>query len=137
MKFCYQFSKIYMVKYIFFISIILSDSLIISIMKFWYQFSKIYMRKNWLEIWYSCAKLVTFATVKIRSNKRKKNTIKNVKTIVLKKGCKKILYIYIYILREREREKEKRVQVSEVTSDLILQKVTHFIHHRSLSNLVV
>ena len=43
--------------------------------------------------------------VKIRSNKRKKNTIKNVKTI-----------IYIYIYRERERE----IQVSEVTTGVIL-----------------
>ena len=29
------------------------------------------MRKNELEIWYSCTKLVTFTTMETRSNKRK------------------------------------------------------------------
>ena len=84
-----------MVKYIFFILIILSDSLIISITKFWYQFSKIYMTKNWLQIWHSCTNLVTFATLETRSNKRKKKINNTQSRIYLVFSQKKKIYIYI------------------------------------------
>ena len=74
-------------------------------MNFLCQFSKIYMIKIWLEIWYSCTNLVTFASLEKRSNKWKKkfnNTIKDFKTII---------YIYIYI------------QVNEVTPGILLEKL--------------
>ena len=54
----------------------LSCALIISIMKFRYHcFFKIYVRNNWLEIWYCCSKLVAFATIETKSDKRQNKLI--------------------------------------------------------------